>query len=337
MDRRLEQLLQRVPSLPDVLRHFHSSAVRRKALDALLAVHEARDATLGLDVNKMTHGGDVHCERRSLFVFLLDQSYSMEDRVRDSTQRKMDLAADTVNEWLENLVMYAADESGIGDCLDVAVLGYHTDADANQFVGPAFEGPLKGKAIASIQEIANQPAGTVLRKRECFDVHNGGLAEFDREVPVWVEPLAMFGTPMCTALYRTDEVVSQWIDVYRNGPPPVIVHITDGENQESANPVDYADPLKSLETDDGSTLFLNLLFSEFAPLCVFPHSGQRLIDDLPPGLFQMSSVLPSAMLSRALEVGFELQPDARCLVANADQMVLRKVISTVNALLPIQR
>ena len=59
------------------------------------------------------------------FVFLLDQSRSMEDRIggEDGAQSKEDVVADAINRLLQELAIKCAKEEGVRDYFYVSVIG----------------------------------------------------------------------------------------------------------------------------------------------------------------------------------------------------------------------
>src|SRR5262245_45746635 len=75
----------------------------------------------------------------SCFLFLIDQSGSMEDQwARESGKSKADSLADIVNRLLMNIVIRCTKEEGVRDYFDIGVIGYGST------VGPAFGGALAG-------------------------------------------------------------------------------------------------------------------------------------------------------------------------------------------------
>jgi hypothetical protein len=76
------------------------------------------------------------------FVFLLDQSGSMEDRIGGGEEsRKCDVVADALNRLLSELAIKCAKEEGVRDYFHVAVVGYGVE------VGPALAGPLAERQL----------------------------------------------------------------------------------------------------------------------------------------------------------------------------------------------
>jgi hypothetical protein len=262
---------------------------------------------------------------KACFLFLLDQSYSMEEPLGNSGSRKCDELVRAINGWLQNMSIQCTREEGIRDYMDVGVFGYRTENNPDNpavIVEPAIQGPLAGRKLISISEIGNCPARmeTVLKKLP--DDETGELIEMPIEMPIWVDPKAEGGTPMCTMLYQAQELLAEWIDNHRTSFPPVVINITDGESQDG-DPTEYADAIKEMETEDGNVLMFNchLSMSPIDPFS-FPSSEEMLPDDLAKVLFRMSSVLPESMVSVAAADGIKLLPNARGMAFNADMVAL---------------
>ena len=124
----------------------------------------------------------------SCFLFLIDQSSSMQD-VLDPTgvqvldqpvvqdgrtythaghgRTKGQAVADGINRLLQNLVIKCAKSEGVRDYYHVGVLGYGTT------VGPAFSGPLAGRELAPIGDIATMPARVEERTKKVDDGAGG--------------------------------------------------------------------------------------------------------------------------------------------------------------------
>ncbi|MCY2964634.1 MAG: VWA domain-containing protein, partial [Planctomycetota bacterium] len=54
------------------------------------------------------------------FLFLLDQSLSMEEPIGGSGPRKCDALADSINNWLQEMAIRASGDSGIRDYMEIA-------------------------------------------------------------------------------------------------------------------------------------------------------------------------------------------------------------------------
>jgi hypothetical protein len=265
---------------------------------------------------------------KAMFLFLLDQSFSMTEPMGGGQgQSKMDELASAINGWLQNMVLQATGGEGIKDYFDIAVIGYRTDADANPIIESALAGPLAGRQLCSIVDIANGVAEMARRRQTIYDDETGETNEVEVDVPIWVQPKAEGATPTFTLLCHAHELLKNWIDQHPNSFPPVVVHITDGECSEQGEAVAYADPIKQLATEDGNVLFFNchLSMTKADPF-LFPHSGEILPDQFARTLFDMSSVLPDPLYQRALKTGFTLQPGARGMAFNADMISLIKFL-----------
>ncbi|MFO0870532.1 MAG: vWA domain-containing protein [Pirellulales bacterium] len=274
----------------------------------------------------MPYSQEISRQNKALFVFLLDQSYSMEDPIGNSPNRKKDELVTAINGWLQNMTIRATGGEGIRDYVDIGVIGYRTDADANPIIDSPLGGALAGRELVSIVEIGNNPARMEQKIKQFYDEDAGEVVETPVEMPVWVEPKAEGGTPMCNALYRAYELVDKWIQEHPRSFPPVVIHISDGESQDG-DPLPYADPLKGLATEDGNVLLFNCHLSETpGDPFLFPASGEILPNELARVLFKMSSELPEKMFQAAIAEGFELQAGARGMAFNADMVSLIKFL-----------
>ncbi|MBS2966891.1 hypothetical protein KGA66_27910, partial [Actinocrinis puniceicyclus] len=74
----------------------------------------------------MAYSIEISRANPTCFVFLLDQSTSMEDAMTggEISKRKADVVADALNRLLFELSLKCAKEEGVRDYFHVAVLGY---------------------------------------------------------------------------------------------------------------------------------------------------------------------------------------------------------------------
>src|SRR5947209_5441209 len=102
----------------------------------------------------MPYTAEISRSNPSCFLFLIDQSASMQDPFGggESAKKKADGVADAINKLLQNLVIKCAKEEGVRDYYFAGVLGY------GHQVSSAFIGALAGRELVPISEIANQPA-----------------------------------------------------------------------------------------------------------------------------------------------------------------------------------
>ncbi|MHC4402578.1 MAG: vWA domain-containing protein [Planctomycetota bacterium] len=265
---------------------------------------------------------EISRQNKACFLFLLDQSFSMEEPLGSSSNRKCDELVTAINGWLQNMAIRASGDEGIKDWMDVAVFGYRTDPSANPIIESALAGPLAGRTFVSITEIGANPARIDTRNQLIPDEETSEMIEVPCEVPVWVDPVTEGGTPMCHMLYQAHQMLSEWIGQHPRSFPPIVVHITDGESQDG-DPTAYADAVKKLATEDGNVLLFNCHLSmTAADPFMFPASSEGLPDELARVLFDMSSVLPDPFVRLATGEGFQLQSGARGMAFNADIVCL---------------
>ena len=263
----------------------------------------------------MTYSAEISRTNPSMFLFLIDQSGSMDDPfgAGESDRKKADGVADAVNRLLQNLVIKCAKSEGVRDYYSVGVIGYGGK------VAPAFSGALSGKDLVPISEIADNPARVDERSKKVED-GAGGLVDETVKFPIWFDAKGHGGTPMCEALKSAHGIVSTWIGQHQSSFPPIVINITDGESTDG-DPTEAAQALSELSTDDGNVLLFNLhLSSSKATPVQFPDSSDSLPDKYAELLFSMSSALPSYMRTAAQDDGLSLSDGAKGFVFNADMI-----------------
>jgi hypothetical protein len=229
----------------------------------------------------------------------------------ESTKSKADGVATAVNKLLQNLIIKCAKPEGVRDYYHIGVIGYGAT------IGPAFGGSLSGKELVSISEVANMPARIEERTKKTDD-GAGGLIDQSIKFPIWFDPIANGGTPMCQAITRATTILQNWLSQYPNSFPPIVINITDGEATDG-DPSIPANTLKQLCSSDGDVLLFNLhTSSSNAPAIEFPDSEVGLPDEFARLLFNMSSLLPEYMRNFAQQEGFKVSQGTRGFGFNAD-------------------
>ena len=290
----------------------------------------------------MAYQAEISRGNPSCFLFLIDQSGSMQDvldptnvqalsapHVSDgrtythsaSGRTKALAVSDAINRLLQNLVLKCAKSEGVRDYYHVGVIGY------GKTVGPAFSGALAGRELVPVSDIANSPARIEERKKKVDD-GAGGLVEQTIKFPIWFDPTGNGGTPMCQALTKAHQMVFDWVNTSPDGFPPVVIHITDGESTDG-NPAAAMQRLTSLSSSDGQVLLFNLHLSSnplAAPIS-FPDSPQALPDAYSRQLFEGASRLTPFMLQvAASDYGLNLEDGARGFVMNGDITLIIKAL-----------
>lgn len=281
----------------------------------------------------MSYSAEISRNNPSCFLFVIDQSGSMDDVLNPtniqqlekplnvdgrtythsaSGQTKSQGVANAINRLLQNLIIRCAKNDGIRDFYHVGVIGY------GNTVGSAFSGSLAGQKLVAISDIANNPARVEERTKKTDD-GAGGLIDQQIKFPVWFEPVANGGTPMCQALTLARTIMETWLADHPACFPPIVIHISDGESTDG----DAKDAMHSLTTlcsSDGNILLFNLHLSankEATPIS-FPDPSVKLPDEYANMMFAGASPLTQFMRAIASEHGFSVNEGAKGFVLNGD-------------------
>ena len=259
----------------------------------------------------MPYSAEISRSNPSCFVFLVDQSGSMEHPIAgDAGRRKCDSVADAINKLLQNLIIKCARGEGVRNFYEVAVIGY------GEGVRNAFGGALEGRSLVPLSDIAEQPAR--IEERRKVSENGGSKTEHLVKFPIWFEPRAKGVTPMGAALDRAVALLKPWVASHPRSYPPIVINISDGAATDTG-PVPQANELRQLATDDGPVLFFNCHVSERTTQpVVFPASDADLPDDFARTLFEVTSPLPENLAELARAEGMNLAPEARGFAFNAD-------------------
>jgi hypothetical protein len=105
-------------------------------------------------------------------------------------QKKADVVADAINRLRTEPSVKCAEKEGVRDYFHVAVIGYGAT------VTSAYGGALAGCDLVPLSEVADDPARSDNRTKKVPD-GAGGLVKSSVTFPVWMDPAARNGTPMC--------------------------------------------------------------------------------------------------------------------------------------------
>src|SRR5262249_14813878 len=157
-------------------------------------------------------------------------------------KKKSEGVADAINRLLQNLVLKCAKADGVRDYFHVGVIGY------GQKVKPCLAGTTKEQPLAPISTVANSPIRLEQRMRVTDD-GGGGVVEQPCRLRIGSQPPAGGRTPRNGAAPRPREVTAEFIAVYPDSFPPLVINLTDGQPTD-ANPLDAAVALKALKSSD---------------------------------------------------------------------------------------
>jgi hypothetical protein len=259
------------------------------------------------------YSAEISRSNPTCFVFLLDRSASMQDLIGSGEgQRKCDVVSDALNRLLSQLTVKCAKEEGVRDYFYVSVIAY-----GGSSAGPALSGPLAGRDLIPLSEVASSPARLEARTKKVPDGAGGVVAQ-EVKFPVWVDPVASGGTPMCKALAMAHSVVSGWLNDHPACFPPVVLNLTDGEANDG-DPIAPAEAMRQLASADGPVLVFNLhVSSDNSSPVSFPDNDATLPNQFARTLFSMSSLLPDHMRTYAGQQAVAVSDSTRGFVFNAD-------------------
>ncbi|MEM1127791.1 MAG: vWA domain-containing protein [Bacteroidota bacterium] len=277
----------------------------------------------------MPYSAEISRTSPTAVLFLLDQSASMQDAFGGAKQKgdaapsKARVLADVVNRLLQDLILRCAKEDGVRDYFHVGVVGY---GDRVQPLIRPTEGYGEAGDLIPVSYLAERPLRLEERLKR---VPNGQGGYTDRRVktPVWFDPHAKNGTPMCQALDYAASTLRRWIDVYPHSFPPLVINVTDGEATDG-DPLRYAQQLRTFATDDGAVLLFNVhLSTSEEPAIELPDTVAELpSDEYAHTLFQMSSTLPFSMRAVAEQEGYRITLDTRGFIFNARAAALVRLL-----------
>lgn len=248
-------------------------------------------------VQQNTYNAQITRQTPTAFVLLLDQSGSMHEGSFDiagQTMNKAEALAYHVNTVLAELVQKSTKQYGIGDYVDVCILGYGA---AGNNCEPAWIGKLAGKTWVTINELEQCAIKETLIVKQ---IGRGGVERTEtQELKKWIEPVHKGGTPLAAALSAAHKLCDEWIRSanHKECYPPTIVNFTDGQATDVSNPNDLiplGNKITSLHTQDGNVLLYNCHISSLDyHSCLFPKNTQELPNDQNATvLYHISSFIP---------------------------------------------
>jgi len=259
----------------------------------------------------MPYIAEISRSNPTAFLFLVDQSGSMDDKM-SSGRSKAQQVADVLNRTLATLITRCTKSEGTRNYFDIGVIGYGANGAYN-----GFQGALGSSVLHPISAIEASPLRIEERQKK-MDDGAGGVVEQSVKFPVWFEPHASGGTPMCQAMTKAAEELVAWCDSHPNSYPPTVLHITDGESTDG-DPEELATQIRQIQTGDGPVLMFNLHVSTSGASPVeFRAAEMGLPDTYAKLLFRMSSPLPEHLIRFAQEKGFEVSMESRGFMFNAD-------------------
>lgn len=250
-------------------------------------------------------------QQPSAFVFLIDQSGSMEEKGAHA-QPLCDRVAESINGILHDLIIKCSKSDGVRDYFDIAVIGY-----SNNQVYNGFGGAMSQAFFHPISQIADHPLRLEKTEKQIVGPR-GDSGVHVIQTPVWFDPRAVGNTPMNRAYQQAADLLVDWCDTHRDCFPPMLINITDGEATDG-DPEEIAHAIQDISTTDGAVLVYNLHLSiKSVQEFLYCDKESGLPDDLSRKLFRMSSLLSPAMEELARHDGYPVSPRSRGYAYNAD-------------------
>jgi hypothetical protein len=234
---------------------------------------------------------------RTLVVLLLDRS------VEQPAAAGANIAWTRLQEHANDLLAQIA-KRGKGR-VEAAVVSYGAAAAGGTDVQVGFAGPLIGRAVVSDAELAAGP----LRVEEVTEkVSNGigGLVEFTRKKPVFIDLPPTAAASAAPAMQAVGQLVGEWNARHAGDPVRTIVlHLTRGR----------FDPAELPPPADGALHYYLIVTESPHRSLSYPGRPDRIDDPLLTQLWQQSSPLAGA--ERLAAGRPALAADARGIVINA--------------------
>ena len=245
----------------------------------------------------------------SAVVFLIDESFSQQQRLVESMRSKMESIATTLNSTLARM--------GDSPTVDVALVGYHQSADGRMNVGSRWGGGFAGRTWVSSAELRNSPLRVETRNRQVPDPV-AGVRQETVEFPVWYDPVFFGGAiPRAAAYDFVAETLLAWMAGRELAQPPLIVSFL-GE-LSPADPLGQSViPLGKVNTPVGFPLLIQFYpgTNAVVPTIKYPASANFL----PPGpiqeMFYACSSLDDGMIQSLRQSGEMVAAGAKGLVYN---------------------
>lgn len=259
----------------------------------------------------MAYEAQISRRTPTAFLFIIDQSGSMNEALFDSTETKMSIVAKVVNRTLYDLFSMALKGDEFYDYFKIGIIGYGGAGIANCLEY------ISNRGFVSSEAVSDKPKSIqkVLKKVSDGD---GGLVGKEVQSPVWLEPSASGGTPMKAAFDMAYSWLEDWCANNPTCYPPTVMHLTDGESTGD-DPMRSAEKIKNLSTNDGDVILFNCHISTKENKSYsFPQSSGELGDANAKKLFEMSSILQGKLLENVKNRYPSTTVGSRAFMFNAD-------------------
>lgn len=274
-------------------------------------------------------------QQKTLFVFLIDRSGSMDEKVvfNGSNTTKAAAVAQAANLFIEELINRSYRDEGIRDYYDIAIVGYN-DSNVTPLLCSS------SSNFTSVSALARLPVNSesVLIKRIS---PNGETLMSSCERKQWISSIASGDTPMHAAFGYTEGILKKWCRRSENANsfPPIVINITDGEASDADFEImkEVAQRIKNCSTNDGNVLLFNIHISsgnDNNKTLKFPSLDEELpYNRYTKFLFEISSTLPefyNSIIEETKPLGSKPPYKAMCYNCLADSLIRVLSIGSVS-------
>jgi len=227
------------------------------------------------------------------FIFLVDHSVSMSGNttLNGTSMSKNEAVAQIINHQINELVLRCIKGNEIRNYFDIAVVGYGEE------VYSGWGGNLEGRYFVTPQELKDNPYKKITVKEEKCTRRGVEIKEVEKVQ--WVPPRADGSwTRLHKAVRKAKELLDEWINDHKDVDcyPPTVINITDGmfNGISEDDMLQICNELKSMSTNDGNVIFMNIHISNNGEKIVLPVNKTELKgNEYSTTLCDMSSLLPT--------------------------------------------
>lgn len=245
-----------------------------------------------------THTKTITRSHRTADILLLDLSSSMKEIITYDDKRltKGSLLVDTCNRVLNELYMRAMRSNAIRDYYDVAIVGYSGGG-----IVSLLNGDLNNPFVSITQLDEACASHKWIKFENLTDLEPLTKCESYGASTIVISPRG--STPTHEALTMTYDSIKRWCanEANYDSFPPTVIHISDGHPTDCnlSEMVDAANRIKSLHTNDGEVLMINIHLEsqEHSTKLLFPTDDEiaKRADRYVEMMARSSSIIPESI------------------------------------------
>jgi len=215
-------------------------------------------------------------------VFLINQSYLYKEKayINGLLKSKGQEICNIINSIINNLIKRT--QNFDKNKYEIACLGYGNKT--YNYLGNFNS----NKSFYNLNDLENIESNTI-------DSYNDSIHSNFAKENVWIKPKYDEDSNLLLAFNSVNFIIKEWIQKHPSSNPPIVLHITgNGYNyKEDPSVIDLAKQIKTLNTQYGYVLLINIIFSSEIEEISFPQSvfdlGKYTYGEK---YYLMSSVLP---------------------------------------------